>query len=139
MHPLCANPHCCIMFQQPQASLSLKITNARTWDVEYNLKKSVNITFPAIPALRLCSNQAGAVYHMKVNIISVMATWTSDSLRQPKGAPVVTVQLKSQRAGTFEVRDDTETRVDLEVWTDGTHLKTSDHFSFILTKQNKQN
>lgn len=56
---------------------------------------------------------------MKANIISVvMAIWTSDSLRQPKTAPPTAAQLKSQRADTFEVRDDTETAVDLEVWPD---------------------
>lgn len=55
---------------------------------------------------------------MKANIISVvMAIWTSDSLRQPKGAPT-TAQLRSQRADTFEVRDDTETAVDIEVRSD---------------------
>lgn len=64
---------------------------------------------------------------MKANIISVvMAIWTSDSLRQPKGAPTTTAQLKSQRADTFEVRDDTETAVDLEVWSDRKNLNTSE-------------
>lgn len=139
MHPLCANSHCCILFQQPQASSGLKVTNARIQDVEYNLKVSMNSSFPPSPALHLHSNQIETVYHMKVNIISAMATWTSDSPRQAKGAPVVTAQLKSQRAGTFEVRDDTVTRVDLEVWSHGTHLSTSEHFSFILTKQNRHN
>lgn len=64
---------------------------------------------------------------MKANIISVvMAIWTSDSLRQPRGTPKTTAQLKSQRADTFEVRDDTETAVDLEVWSDRKNLNTSE-------------
>lgn len=64
---------------------------------------------------------------MKANIISVvMAIWTSDSLRQPKGAPTTTAQLKSQRADTFEVRDYTETAVDLEVWSDRRNLNISE-------------
>lgn len=77
----------------------------------------------------LCNNQTGTVYHKKANIISVgTAIWTSDSLRQPKGAPTITAQLKSQRADTFEVRDDTETGADLEVWTDGMNSSTSEDF-----------
>lgn len=66
---------------------------------------------------------------MKANISSVVtAIWTSDSLRQPKGTPTTTSQLKSQRADTFEVRDDTETGADLEVRTDGKNLSTSEDF-----------
>lgn len=81
---------------------------------------------PELP-LHLCNNQTGTVYHTKANIISVvMAIWTFDSLRQPKGAPTITAQLKSQRAETFEVRDDTEIVVDLEVWSDGKNLNTSE-------------
>lgn len=62
-----------------------------------------------------------------------MAIPTSDILRQPKRAPTITAQLKSQRADTFEVRDDTETVVNLEVWSDGKNRNTSEYISFILT------
>lgn len=55
-----------------------------------------------------------------------MAIWTSDSLRQPKGAPTTTAKLKRQRADTFEVRDDKETATDLEVWSDRKNVNISE-------------